>query len=89
MRFLSAADTRVELRSRRFRFRSFLVRIWLLPARMRLSFPVLVLLTLLAAPRCVFIFGMIFTHVWINDGFKYTTGRRPCRVAWPRRRAIS
>jgi len=57
-RFLSAADTSVALRRRRFRFRSFFVRMWLLKARMRLSFPVLLLLIRLAAPRCVFIFGI-------------------------------
>jgi hypothetical protein len=55
---MSALDTRSDLRSLRFRFLSFFVKIWDLNAFIRLSLPLAVLFMRLAAPRCVFIFGI-------------------------------
>ena len=58
MRPMSALLTNVDERRRRFLFVDFLVRIWLLFARILLIFPFPVLRIRLAAPRLVFIFGI-------------------------------
>ncbi len=58
MRLMSAGLTNVAERRRRFRFVDFLVRMWLLYARILLIFPLPVLRSRLAAPRLVFIFGI-------------------------------
>ena len=58
MRLMSAGLTKVAERRRRFRFVDFLVRMWLLYARILLIFPLPVLRIRLAAPRLVFIFGI-------------------------------
>ena len=59
MRFSSAFDTRVGFRRLRFRLLLFLVRMWLLFAFIRRSFPLAVRFKRLAAARFVFIFGMV------------------------------
>src|SRR5438034_11266836 len=48
----------VPRRRRRFLFGDFLVRMWLLNAFMRLTFPEPVILKRFLAPRCDFIFGI-------------------------------
>ena len=58
MRPMSAGLTSVDERKRRFLFVDFLVRIWLLYARILLIFPLPVLRRRFAAPRLVFIFGI-------------------------------
>ena len=58
MRPMSAWLTSVAERKRRFLFVDFLVRMWLLFARILLIFPLPVLRKRFAAPRLVFIFGM-------------------------------
>ena len=58
MRPMSAGLTSVAERRRRFLFVDFLVRMWLLFARILLIFPFPVLRKRLAAPRLVFIFGI-------------------------------
>ncbi len=58
MRPMSALLTNVDERRRRFLFVDFLVRMWLLPARILLIFPLPVRRKRLAAPRLVFIFGI-------------------------------
>ncbi len=58
MRPMSAGLTNVDERRRRFLFVDFLVRMWLLFARILLIFPLPVLRIRLAAPRLVFIFGI-------------------------------
>ncbi len=58
MRPMSAGLTNVDDRRPRFLFVDFLVRIWLLFARILLIFPLPVLRIRLAAPRLVFIFGI-------------------------------
>ena len=50
--------TIVARRRFRFRFDVFLVRMWLLKALRRLTFPDPVTLNRFLAPACVFIFGM-------------------------------
>ncbi len=60
MRPMSAGLTSVAERRRRFLFVDFLVRKWLLFARILLIFPLPVLRKRLAAPRLVFIFGIFF-----------------------------
>src|SRR5215470_14259883 len=57
-RFTSEAEISVSLRSFRFRFFAFLVRMWLFPLFMRTILPPPVRLKRFAAPRCVFIFGI-------------------------------
>jgi len=59
MRFSSAFDTKVDVPRRRFRFGLFFVNMWLLFARIRLSRPLAVLRIRFAAPRLVFIFGIL------------------------------
>lgn len=61
MRPMSAGLTNVDERRRRFLFVDFLVRMWLLPARILLIFPFPVLRKRFAAPRLVFIFGIVFS----------------------------
>src|SRR5262245_52083628 len=56
---MSAAETMVGVSSWRFRFVDFLVRMWLLKAFERLTLPVPVTFRRLAAPRCVFILGIL------------------------------
>ena len=63
MRFSSALLTSVAERRRRFRFCAFLVRMWLLFARIRRIFPDPVRRRRLAAARLVFIFGISSTPV--------------------------
>ena len=58
MRPMSAGLTSVAERKRRFLFVDFLVRMWLLYARILLIFPLPVLRRRFAAPRLVFIFGI-------------------------------
>jgi len=58
MRFSSALLTKVAERRRRFLFFDFLVRMWLLFARILLIFPLAVRRIRFAAPRLVFIFGI-------------------------------
>ena len=58
MRPMSAGLTNVAERRRRFLFVDFLVRMWLLFARILLIFPLPVRRIRLAAPRLVFIFGI-------------------------------
>ena len=58
MRPMSAGLTSVDERKRRFLFVDFLVRMWLLYARILLIFPLPVLRRRFAAPRFVFIFGI-------------------------------
>jgi hypothetical protein len=58
MRPMSAGLTSVAERNRLFLFVDFLVRIWLLFARILLIFPLPVLRRRFAAPRLVFIFGI-------------------------------
>ncbi len=58
MRPMSAGLTNVAERRRRFLLVDFLVRMWLLYARILLIFPLPVLRIRLAAPRLVFIFGI-------------------------------
>ena len=58
MRPMSAELTSVDERKRRFLFVDFLLRMWLLYARILLIFPVPVLRRRFAAPRLVFIFGI-------------------------------
>ena len=67
MRPMSAGLTNVAERRRRFLFVDFLVRKWLLLARIRLIFPFPVLRRRLAAPRLVFIFG-ISSYSWGPEG---------------------
>src|SRR5258705_4819368 len=57
-RVASADDTSADLRSLRFRFDDFLVRMCCLFARRRTILPVPVFLKRFAAPRCDFILGM-------------------------------
>ena len=64
MRPISAGLTSVAERRRRFLFVDFLVRIWLLYARILLIFPLPVLRNRLAAPRLVFIFGISVIFLW-------------------------
>ncbi len=52
--------TRADLRSERFRFRSFDVRMWLFPDLARLIPPAPVARNRLLAPRFDFIFGMTY-----------------------------
>jgi hypothetical protein len=54
--------TVVGRRNRRFRFADFFVRIWLLNARRRRTFPDAVTLNRFLAPLCVFIFGMLASY---------------------------
>ena len=58
MRPMSAGLTSVDERKRRFLFVDFLVRMWLLFARILLIFPLAVRRRRFAAPRLVFIFGI-------------------------------
>ena len=58
MRPMSAWLTSVDERKRRFLFVDFLLRKWLLFARILLIFPLPVLRIRFAAPRLVFIFGI-------------------------------
>ena len=67
MRAMSAGLTSVAERRRRFLFVDFLVRMWLLFARILLIFPFPVLRKRLAAPRLVFIFG-ISSCSWGPEG---------------------
>lgn len=75
MRLWSARDTRVGLRSRRFRLRFFLVRMWLLLARRRRILPLAVSLRRLAAPLLVFILGMIFSSGSAGPGSEHRLHR--------------
>jgi len=77
MRPISAGLINVDERRRRFLFVDFLVRMWLLPARIRLIFPFPVLRKRFAAPRLVFIFG-ISTCSWgpVGPSISSTCDRR-------------
>ena len=55
----STPDTVVACLSLRFRLRLLLDKMWLLKPLRRTILPLLLILNLLAAPRLVFIFGML------------------------------
>jgi len=59
MPLVLAASTTVDFRKLRFRLVVLLVKIWLPKALERMIFPLPVALKRLAAPRLVFILGMI------------------------------
>src|SRR5512135_3549420 len=60
--------TRADLRSERFRFRSFDVRMWLFPDLARLIPPAPVARNRLLAPRFDFIFGMTYPSSFCAGG---------------------
>jgi len=60
--FRFAESNTVDFRKFRFRFVLFLVRIWLEKALFLTIFPEPLVLKRLAAPRLVFIFGIILLH---------------------------
>ena len=57
--------TKVDFLKFLFLFVVFLVRMWLAKALLRFTLPVPVTEKRLAAPLCVFIFGIIFTSLFI------------------------
>lgn len=70
MFFLSAGETKVDLRKLRFRLGDFLVRMWLVKAFLRFSLPLPVNLKRFLAPLLVFCFGIISAFLL---GFEYRT----------------
>src|SRR5437870_150051 len=63
----SAFDTGTAGDSRRFRLGRFLPKLWLMNARLRMIFPEPVLRIRFAAPRCVFILGMVLPFLSWNE----------------------
>ena len=80
MRFSSALLTKVAERRRRFLFFDFLVRMWLLFARIRRILPDPVRRRRFAAPRLVFIFGISSTPLGPVGGSPMTTHLRGART---------
>lgn len=56
----------VDWRSRRFRFDVFFVRMWLLNALSRFTFPEPVIEKRLRAPRWLFIFGIVCLYLLVE-----------------------
>ena len=86
MRPMSAGLTNVDERKRRFLFVDFLVRMWLLFARILLIFPLAVRRIRFAAPRLVFIFGIsnrtpgarrTLVYIYFGGAMTTTAARSP------------
>ena len=84
MRLVSAGLTNAAERKRRFLFVDFLVRMWLLFARILLIFPFPVRRIRLAAPRLVFIFGISMVLLGpVGLGYIYLIGARTIDMIRP------